>query len=107
MKKYSSIFISSLFPLMLFGQAGTPVVSNFSTDTEGWEGGWRTRSTIDAITAGDHYLRLPVGINPGNRGSKLITYNPTALWTGDFLTKGISGVTLNFDNWRDRDPFYL
>lgn len=107
MKKYFLIFTFSLFSLMLSGQTGTPVVSNFSTDTEGWEGGWRIRSSIDAITAGDHYLRLPVGINPGNRGSKLITHNPTELWTGDFLTRGISGVTLNFANWSESDPVYL
>ena len=92
---------------MLFGQTGTPIASNFSSDTEGWEGGWRIRSAIDAITVGDHYLRLPVGINPGNRGSKLITYNPTASWTGDFLTKAVTGVTLDFANWSESDPVYL
>ena len=101
------ILIFNLLGIVLSGQSVPLIVSNFSSDTEGWEGGWRERSTIDGLSEGNWYMRLPVGINSGNRGSKLISYNPTDAWTGDFLTKGVTGISLNFANWSDSDPAYL
>jgi hypothetical protein len=59
------------------------------------------------MSEGDFYMRMPVGINPGNRGSKLIAFNPTDAWTGDFVAKGVTGVSLNFSNFSESDPVYL
>ena len=108
-KKIFIILILSLWGIILCGQSVPLVTSVFSNDTEaeGWQGGWRTVSTIDGISEGDWYMRLPVGINPGNRGSKLISHNPTAAWTGNFISKGVTGISLDFANWSESDPAYL
>jgi len=83
-------------------------ISDFSNDLDGWEplNPW-LRSSVDGISQGDFYMRMPVGINPGNKGSKLIAFNPTDAWTGDFIAKGVTGVSLNFANWSESDPAYL
>lgn len=111
----SKIFIVCIFNFLGIILSGQPVliaISTFTTDSDGWEGGWSDRSTIDGISEGDWYMRFPVGINPGNRGSKLISYNPTEAWTGNFIDRGETGrlvtdVSLNFANWSESDPAYL
>jgi hypothetical protein len=84
------------------------LTSDFSNDLEGWEplNPW-LRSSVNGMSEGDFYMRMPVGINPGNRGSKLIAFNPTDAWTGDFVAKGVTGVSLNFSNFSESDPVYL
>lgn len=92
----------------LLVQSGTALTSDFSNDLDGWEplNPW-LRSSVDGLFTGDFYMRMPVGINPGNKGSKLIAFNPTDAWTGDFNAKGVTGVSLDFANWSDSDPVYL
>ena len=92
----------------IFIASGSALTSNFSNDLEGWEplNPW-LRSSVDGLSEGDFYMRMPVGINPGNKGSKLIAFNPTNAWTGNFVQKGVIGVSLNFANWSESDPVYL
>lgn len=88
---------------------GTPIaLSQFSNGFEGWEPAnpWLL-SSEDGMQSGDAYLRMPVGINPGNKGSKLIAFNPMDDWTGDYNTKGVTRLQLNFSNWSNSDPVYL
>ena len=79
--------------LILLQRLENALTSDFSDDLDGWEplNPW-LRSSVDGISEGDFYMRMPVGINPGNKGSKLIAFNPTNEWTGDFVEKG--------GNWR-------
>ena len=92
----------------IFVAPGYTLTNDFSNDLEGWEplNPW-LRSSVNGISEGDFYMRMPVGINPGNRGSKLIAFNPTNAWTGDFLSKGVTGVSLDFANWSESDSVYL
>jgi len=92
----------------IFVAPGYALTNDFSYDLEGWEplNPW-LRSSVNGISEGDFYMRMPVGINPGNRGSKLIAFNPTNAWTGDFLSKGVTGVSLDFANWSESDSVYL
>ena len=92
----------------IFEATGNTLTSTFSNDLQGWEplNPWH-RSSLDGLSEGDFYMRMPVGINPGNKGSKLIAFNPTNDWTGNFLEKGVIGVSLNFVNWSQSDPVYL
>ena len=92
----------------LFVATGNTIISDFSYDLEGWEplNPW-LRSSVDGLSEGDFYMRMPVGINAGNKGSKLIAFNPTNDWTGNFMEKGVIGVSLNFANWSESDPVYL
>jgi hypothetical protein len=98
-----SVFFSSVLVLTC-----NALTSDFSNDLEGWEplNPW-LRSSVNGMSEGDFYMRMPVGINPGNRGSKLIAFNPTDAWTGDFVAKGVTGVSLNFSNFSESDPVYL
>ena len=81
---FYSIIFCSFFALTTYA-----LTSDFSDDLEGWEplNPW-LRSSVDGLSEGDFYMRMPVGINPGNKGSKLIAFNPTNAWTGDFVSKG-------------------
>ena len=91
-----------------FATTTNALTSDFSDDLDGWEplNPW-LRSSVDGLSEGDFYMRMPVGINPGNKGSKLIAFNPTNDWTGNFLEKGVTSVSLNFANWSESDPVYL
>ena len=93
---------------LLFELNANATTSDFSNGLDGWEpfNPW-LRSSVDGLSEGNFYMRMPVGINPGNRGSKLIAFNPTDAWTGDFVSKGVTGVSLNFANWSESDPVYL
>lgn len=96
--------ISSSF----FATTTDALTSDFSDDLDGWQplNPW-LRSSVDGLFEGDFYMRMPVGINAGNKGSKLIAFNPTNDWTGNFVEKGVTGVSLNFVNWSESDPVYL
>ena len=92
----------------IFVANGNNIISDFSNDLEGWEplNPW-LRSSEGGLSEGNFYMRMPVGINAGNKGSKLIAFNPTNDWIGNFLEKGVTGVSLNFANWSESDPVYL
>ena len=81
--------------------------SNFTGGFDGWQPAnpWEL-STEEGMDAGDAYLRMPVGFG-GNRGSKLIAFNSTEAWTGNFNEKSIVQVRLNFRNWSETDEVYL
>ena len=97
-----------LILISLYELNANTVTSDFSNDLDGWEpfNPW-LRSSVDGLSEGNFYMRMPVGKNPGNRGSKLIAFNPTDAWTGDFVSKGVTGVSLNFAHWSESDPVSL
>ena len=101
------VFFSVIFSTF-FATSINALTSDFSDDLDGWEplNPW-LRSSVDGQSEGNFYMRMPVGINPGNKGSKLIAFNPTNAWTGDFVSRGVTGVSLDFANWSESDPVYL
>ena len=102
----SFLLISASFQLA--GQSTPLAISQFTNGFEGWqpENPWLI-SSEDGMQSGDTYLRMPVGINSGNKGSKLIAFNPSEDWTGNFIAKGVNQLQLNFANWSETDPAYL
>ena len=100
---FLTVIFCSFFALNTYA-----LTSDFSDDLDGWEplNPW-LRSSVDGLSEGYFYMRMPVGISPGNKGSKLIAFNPTNAWTGDFVSKAVTGVSLNFANWSESDPVYL
>ena len=102
------IFILLSASLQLAGQTSPLAISQFTNGFDGWQpdNPWHL-SSQGGMQAGDSYLRMPVGINPGNKGSKLIAFNPSEDWTGNFIAKGVNQLELNFVNWSESDPAYL
>jgi hypothetical protein len=100
----------------LFGSSYTEVLSDFTLQTDNWGGGApSTLSTINAISAGNSYLRKEINVNGGqtlqNRMVVRRPVNSSAIandpWLGDFTAKGIQRVELNFNNWSIDEPIYL
>ncbi len=82
-------------------------VSTFTNGMDGWEpdNPWTT-SDVDGLTAGDDYLFInPNGI--GGRGSRMITFNPTTDWTGDYFGAGVTGIQMDVVNRPGSDPLDL
>ncbi len=99
----------------LFGSSYV-AVSNFTSQTDNWGGGApSTLSTIDAISAGNSYLRKEININGDqtlqNRMVVRRPVNSNAIendpWLGDFIAKEIQRVELDFNNWSTDEPVYL
>lgn len=87
-------------------QANILSVSDFSSGLDGWEPNnpWTT-NTAGGITPSNPYLQMVVG-DFGTRGSKLITFNSTSNWVGNFLSQGVNGVSFDIRNWSDSDTVY-
>ena len=112
MRLLNVLFYGSLILglLLLFGRlsaSSVHTISHFSEGFDGWQPAnpWEI-STQEVLEADNAYLRMPVGFG-GNRGSKLIAFNPTEAWTGNFNQKSIIRVQLNFRNWSETDEVYL
>lgn len=82
-------------------------ISDFSTGMDGWEPNnpWKT-NTVGGLSPSNPYLEMIVG-DYGNRGSKLITFNPTSPWVGDLYTMGVNSLSLDIRNWSTSDSIYL
>ena len=113
---FSLISLLACSSTCLFGSSYTEVLSDFTTLTDNWGGGAQSAlSTIDAITAGNSYLRKEININGGqtlqNRmiirrpvNSSVIASDP---WLGNFTAKAIQAVELDFNNWSIDETVYL
>lgn len=100
----------------LFGSSFTWVESDFTFQTDDWGGGANSfLSTQDAIDPGNSYLRKEINLTgSGGNQSKMIVRRPvdsTVIgsdpWLGNFNTKGIQSVELDFINWSVDEPVYL
>ncbi len=113
---FSLISLLACSSTCLLGSSYTGVVSDFTLQTDNWGGGApSTLSIIDAITAGNSYLRKEINIDGGqtlqNRmvirrpvNSSLIGSDP---WLGNFIARGVQRVELDFNNWSIDDTVYL
>jgi hypothetical protein len=73
-------------------------VDDFEDARAGWSGDTPGLVTTGGPAGeGDGYLRL-VSRGGGGAGSRLATYNPTAVWTGDFGAAGVTAIELDFKN---------
>ena len=100
----------------LFGSSFTWVESDFTFQTDDWGGGANSfLSTQDAMDPGNSYLRKEINITgSGGNQSKMVVRRPvdsTVIgsdpWLGNFNTKGIQSVELDFNNWSADEPVYL
>lgn len=109
------IKLPQLLPLgfgLLAGTVDLPgnivyAAANFSDGMQGWEPNspWVTE-TADGIGVNNPYLQMIIG-EYGNRGSRLITFNPLQPWTGNLLSEGVHRLSLDLRNWSEQDPVYL
>ena len=97
------IFILSLFNLGLNGQNVPLLTSDFSNSLED---GWGPDRAEILVDNGNPYLSLTPGFY-SNGGQKLIIYNISNQWTGDYISRGITGINFNFANWSEIDSASL
>ena len=100
----------------LFGSSYTVLLSDFTSQTDGWAGGAdHFLSTQDAIDPGNSYFREEINMFGGETTkNRMVVRRPVAStvigsdpWLGNFNAKGIQSVELDFNNWSTDEPVYL
>jgi hypothetical protein len=100
----------------LFGSSYTVLLSDFTSQTDGWAGGAdHFLSTQDAIDPGNSYFREEINMFGGETTkNRMVVRRPVAStvigsdpWLGNFNAKGIQSVELDFNNWSADEPVYL
>ena len=100
----------------LFGSSYTVLLSDFTSQTNGWEAGADYfLSTQDAIDPGNSYFREEINMLGGETNkNRMVVRRPVASnligsdpWLGNFNTRGIQSVELDFNNWSGDEPVYL
>lgn len=69
--------------------------SDFEAGYDGWMPDHRLNISSELQNS---FLHLPVGFGGGNAGSRLITYNQSASWTGNFINRGVKKIKFDFKN---------
>ncbi len=73
----------------------------FPTDVEGWSqgapGGVTHQPTGGPVGANDPYMRVQ-STGGGQSLGKLVVYNQTPTWTGDYLTAGVTAISMDVNN---------
>ena len=83
----------------------TFITSTFSTGNEGWQpDNWKTNN-VSGISPDNPYLEI-AAVGSGKTG-KMITFNQSAEWTGDYISALVTGIRLNIANMSDSDDVYL
>jgi hypothetical protein len=88
------------------GVQAAPVAGQFndfeSGTTQGWGVGINVNNTVNMLGgpagAEDNYIRV-TSTGGGGPGSRLITLNESAQWTGNFLTAQIGAVEMDLKNF--------
>ena len=100
----------------LCGSSFTYALSDFSSGLDGWGGGADGEiSTVGAVNAGDPYMRKEIDLDGGGGiKSRMVVRRPTdpAIvatdpWLGDYISKGIQRVELDFKNSSISDTVFL
>lgn len=111
---YISFFLYSCSSL--YGSSFTYALSDFTSDLDGWGGGADGEiSTASAINAGDPYMRKEIDLDGGGGNkSRMVVRRPTDPtivatdpWLGDYISKGIQRVELDFKNSSSSDTVFL
>ena len=111
---YIGVFLYSYSSL--HGSSFTYALSDFTSGLDGWGGGADGAiSTIDAINTGDPYMRKEIDLDGGGGyKARMVVRRPTdpAIiasdpWLGDFISKGIQRVELDFKNSSESDTVFL
>ena len=80
------------------------VTSTFDTGSDGWQP-WTT-NTSGALSPDNPYLNLD-SLGFGTAKSRLITFNATPAWIGDYYSAGVMAVQLNVANFSTSDTLEL
>jgi len=99
------LYVFAVFiPLTIPASASSVfVISTFDSGSDGWQP-WDT-NTAGGLSPGNPYLSVDAD-GSGVKG-KAITFNPTAEWTGDYLSAGITEVRLDIANMSEFDTLNL
>ena len=118
-KKFCTFTLFCLFACSfsyLFGSSYTVLLSDFTSQTNGWEAGADYfLSTQDAIDPGNSYFREEINMLGGETNkNRMVVRRPVASnligsdpWLGNFNARGIQSVELDFNNWSGDEPVYL
>ena len=118
-KKFCTFTLFCLFACSfsyLFGSSYTVLLSDFTSQTNGWEAGADYfLSTEDAIDSGNSYFREEINMFGGETNkNRMVVRRPVASnligsdpWLGNFNARGIQSVELDFNNWSGDEPVYL
>lgn len=99
-----SVWVVAVFSLQM-GLWADPsfVTSTFDAGSEGWQP-WAT-SGVNGLSPGDPHLNIAadgVGVY-----GKMITFNKTPEWTGDYYSAGVTGIQLDISNTSSSDTVFL
>ncbi len=106
-----NFYKTSYFFLVIFSNLSAEVIlntSNFSNDLDGWVP-WVSRTYVDPNlpSSSNYYGQMQVGYGPGNQGSRLVTYNRSSAWTGNYIDKAVTRMRMNFFNDSPYDTVFL
>jgi|GEM_PF-1942379 len=100
---YKTLWITTI-ACSLFADP-TFVTSTFSTGNEGWQpDNWKTNN-VNGLSLGNPYLKIAAD-GDGALG-KMITFNQTSEWTGDYMSASVTGIRLDIANMSDFDNVHL
>jgi hypothetical protein len=95
--------VVALLPLLSLPNASHAVsvgeIDSFATNLEGWGQGQASTAVTRVLSGGptgDPYLRI-VADSTASQG-RLVVFNQTAAWTGDYLAAGVTSVTMDLNN---------
>lgn len=78
-------------------------INTFDSGTEGWQP-WDT-NTANGITPGNPFFEIKAdGIGKFGR---MITFNWESMWTGNYISTGVTGLQLDLTNRSDSDDLFL
>lgn len=105
MSLYLKYFYLSAFLICGINAQNIPILtSDFSNGLDGWDPAQRISITNqNAFTPFNDYIQITPGLYSGNQGKKLIIHNTSDAWTGNYNSKGVTGIQFNFANWSDID----
>ena len=95
MTRFIFLILSFSFFMVQLSAVNFLVTSNFADGFSGWmpDHIWEIGSEN-----GNDYLKMDVGMNSGNQGSRLVAYTQASDWTGDYITRKVDSIKFDFFN---------
>ena len=99
-------FVIYFFLLFNFITAADYIFEDFATNPEPWGSAkWDIEISQDGLSASNPYLLVDATGFAPKRGVILRTTD--SLWTGNYISKGITGITFDVRNMSDQDSLRL
>ena len=99
-------FVIHFFLLFNFITNADYIFEDFTTNPEPWGSAkWNIEISQDGLSASNPYLLVDSIGSPPKRGVILRTND--SLWTGNYISKGITGIAFDVRNMSDQDSLRL